>query len=66
MTLQERGKRMFAKGYRYCIVFAESSNIEPLFVKTLAEIGPLMRNSYPNESGWRGYEIDSDGNEVEK
>jgi len=66
LTLKERLSMLYTKGYRFCIQFAETSNIEPLAVKTLSEIGPLMRNHYANEKNWRGWEFDADGVEVPK
>lgn len=66
MNLQEHCKGMYAKGYRFCIVFAESSGLMPLCVKTLAEIGPLMREQYPKEKNYRGFEFDENGQEIDK
>ena len=65
-SLQKRGQQMYEKGYRYCVEFAPTSRIEPLFVKTLGEIGPLIQRDFPNEKDYRGYEINMHGEEIKR
>lgn len=59
MTREEL-KRLYVKGYRYLIEF-EGRRIEPLAVKKMTDIGPLMRGQYPDEKNWRAVEFTSDG-----
>ena len=63
--LKERLEKLYRKGYRFCIEF-EDNKIEPLAVKTLSEIGPLMRTNYKDEKNWQAWEFDVDGNKTTK
>lgn len=40
--------KMYAKGYRYKLIFRDGS-AEPLYVKSLPFIGPLMRSYAENK-----------------
>lgn len=61
MTEQERGKKMFEKGYRYRIEFEANSGLKPLYTKTLDQLTQLMREEYPEQKNWSGFKINSDG-----
>lgn len=60
MTLQDRGAKMYKQGYRYCV---EIDGIEPLFVKSAMDVGPLMRE-YPDKK-CIGYPINDQGTKVD-
>lgn len=59
-----RGAKMYKKGYRYRIDF--SSDIEPLYVKSINDATQLMKTVYKDEKNWKATEIDSDGSDKKK
>jgi|LakMenEpi03Aug12_release.lakeMendotaPanAssembly.Ray.scaffolds.fasta_scaffold03312_22 hypothetical protein len=62
---QEQLAKLYQKGYRFLIMF-EANKIEPLAVKTLTEIGPLMRTQYPEQKKYCAQEFDASGRLIAK
>jgi len=55
---QAEQDKMWAKGYRYMLQPPSSSkNQDPLYVKTRAQVDRMVREDYPNESGYRGVKL---------
>ena len=44
---QEQLAKMYAKGYNWQLTLIGEPPVPPLCVKTLGDIGPLMREQYP-------------------
>lgn len=51
MTEKEIAVAMYEKGYRY-IIFTDDPDpmLDPVYAKTLAEIGPLFRALFPGRT----------------
>ena len=43
----EQLAKMYAKGYRYHLTLIGEPNVPPLCVKSVSDVGPLMREQYP-------------------